>query len=313
MVGGWLVNPSTVGQFFRAPVHKAASYRVHEAATVSTSVINFNPTSPHSLAQHSTMPPLPPAARTQFHPFHLLPLELQRQIFLYAFPLPTTPLLITLTNNPPSRTPQNLLTSHPLLTTLSQLHHPALPSPKPSIISLKTLSSVTTEVGIRIELDILFLPILRTLDIEHFLSVERNRRVRNIALRARDVEDLPVFFEDPPSIAARLIFNLPHLETVYAVEGERVGDDVEAREGVLEEVPEHVRGGVPGTRHHLRGGDVWDSMEMGIAELNWRLVVNRERKRRGVRWEDELRVPRVVYKRVRWVNDGEEDTIAWSI
>jgi hypothetical protein len=136
--------------------------------------------------------------------------------------------------------------------------------------------------------------------------VEGNRRVKKLALRASDVEELPLFFEDPPSIAAQLIFNLPNIETVYAVEGERVGDDIEAGEGVLEDVPAHIRVGVPGTRHNLRGGDVWDRMETGIAELNWRLVVNRERERRGVSREDELRVPRVVYKRVRWVNDGEE-------
>jgi hypothetical protein len=250
------------------------------------------------------MPLLHTPATTRFHPFPLLPLELQRQIFLYAFPLPTTPLLITLTHKPHPTSPQYLLTSHPLLTTLSQLHHPALPFPKPSIITLKTLGSVTTDVGIRIEIDILFLPILRTLDIEHFLSVEGNRRVKKIALRASDVEELPLFFEDPPSIAAQLIFNLPKLETVYALEGERVGDDIEAGEGVLEEVPEHIRVGVPGMRHNLRGGDVWDSMEKGIAELNWRLVVNRERTRRGVNREDGLKVPRVVYKRVRWVSDG---------
>jgi len=128
-----------------------------------------------------------------------------------------------------------------------------------------------------------------------------------LALRASDVEELPLFFEDPPSIAAQLIFKLPHLETVYAVEGERVGDDIEGGEGVLEEVPEHIRVGIRGTRHSLRGGDVWDSVGKGIVGLNWWMVVNRERKRKGVRAEGELRVPRMVYKRVRWVNDVEED------
>ena len=74
-------------------------------------------------------------------------------------------------------------------------------------------------------MDTLYLPLLETLDIEHFIDYQRNLVLEEVALLVGNIERLSIPPAPPPP-AAQIISGLPQLETVYAVECGEVGTEL---------------------------------------------------------------------------------------
>ncbi|PMD19156.1 hypothetical protein NA56DRAFT_216915 [Hyaloscypha hepaticicola] len=169
--------------------------------------------------------------------------------------------------------------------------NPALPLPSPGPIVLKKKNREASDgelemvetVYLRPRIDTLYLPLLETLDIEHFIECQGNHVLKEVALLVGDIESLSI----PPaplSPAAQIIFGLPQLETVYAVECGEVGKELRQmlsfreREPDLQwdmlEVPEIVAGPPPGDAMDMFGGytypsKAWDKKMEALVKKNW--------------------------------------------
>jgi hypothetical protein len=180
----------------------------------------------------------------------------------------------------------------PQLQTLAKAYpNPALPLPAPIPIILKKKNLVIDEgrgemvetVYLRLGIDTLYLPLLDTLDIEHFIGCQGNHALRQIALVVGDIESLSI--SPPPlSPAAHIIFGLPQLETVYAVECVEIGSELHKllswreknpeKEWEMIEVPEIVPGPPPGDAMIQFGGyrypdKPWDTRRKALVERHW--------------------------------------------
>jgi len=183
-----------------------------------------------------------------FFLFPYLPLELQRKIFNHALcPIPPMLLSVSFPNQP--RLPKFVLAGNPYISqlqTLSRLYpHPALPLPAPVPILLKKKtqpvdqeqSDIIETVYLRPGLDTLYLPLLETLDIDHFVRCEQNHVLRDIALLAGDIERLSIS-SPASSPAAQIILGIPELEIVYAVEASQMGRELRMMLRCRAEYPE---------------------------------------------------------------------------
>lgn len=103
-------------------------------------------------------------------------------------------------------------------------------------------------VYLRPEMDVLYLPHLDTLGIEHFVGCESNHVLKEIAVVGGDISKLS-FSSPATSTAVQIILGLPKLEIVYAVEGATIGGEAKSLwrlraenpdlECVMLEVPEN--------------------------------------------------------------------------
>jgi hypothetical protein len=110
----------------------------------------------------------------------------------------------------------------PQLQTLAEAYpNPALPLPAPTPITLRKKNLAIDEdqgemikmVYLRVGIDTLYLLLLDTLDIDHFIGWQGNHALRQIALAVGYIESLS---NSPPPLspAAQIIFGLTQLETV---------------------------------------------------------------------------------------------------
>lgn len=169
--------------------------------------------------------------------------------------------------------------------------NPALPLPAPIPITLKKKNLASDEdhgelietVYLRPQIDTLYLPLLETLDIEHFTECEGNHALRQIALLVRDIESVTTS-PQPLSPAAQVIFGLPQLETVYAVECSTVGNELRKmlsfreefphRDWEMLEVPEEQMGPPPGDAMDMFNGytypsQPWDKQREALVKKHW--------------------------------------------
>lgn len=127
---------------------------------------------------------------------------------------------------------------------------------------------IVETVYLRPQIDTLYLPMLETLDIEHFTETRGNHALRQIALLVSDIESVYVS-PAPLSQAAQIIFGLPQLETVYAVECSAVGkersqmlsfrEECPNRDWEMLEVPEVQMGPPPGDAMDIFNGYTYPS------------------------------------------------------
>jgi hypothetical protein len=135
-------------------------------------------------------------------------------------------------------------------------------------------------VYLRPGVNTLYLPLLETLDIAHFIGYRENHVLKDIALLAGDVEML--FLASPASsLPAQIILSFLELETVDAVEGSEMGEELKVtsrwrtdnpeQECDMLEIPETYPGPDPADASMMFGRirHTWNRSKKALLERQW--------------------------------------------
>jgi hypothetical protein len=135
-------------------------------------------------------------------------------------------------------------------------------------------------VYLRPGVNTLYLPLLETLDIAHFIGYRENHVLKDIALLAGDVEML--FLASPASsLPAQIILSFLELETVDAVEGSEMGEELKVtsrwradnpeQECDMLEIPETYPGPDPADASMMFGRirHPWNRSKKALLERQW--------------------------------------------